>query len=424
MCLSDYEIKLVNKSIKNKIKNNRLDWMDYFKKGLIKFYQAKYFESYFNFKAAFGMQKNDKEIAKWLCFNILIIIFCTNFDNNESSNKFSLNDITNSFFNLNEKNNNTTNNSTNFNNTNNNNNFNYIGGNGQTNNNNINNTNNNFFSTLYGTFKIDFSKMEKIVLKNAEYDYLKNGNNINNNDNNSDEEDKSIFACCNARKNKPKNFTVSSIINNHNNNNLNEKDQYKHNKISLCNELENILTNLTEKYDNDYYNNYNNKNIKYNNNNYNFKENEKDQKNNNNINFNNFNNYVNDIEMTDAKINSYKIEIWWLWMIVSIYSKLRPDQKAFTKFYEPKHCVKKIKDKDVYLGYLAYCEYNSLMNKNYNSESILVEIIYKYPKRIEAYLKLWNRLVKNTPKDYKKAIAISEVFWKNSSIIQFDNDVY
>ena len=64
------------------------------------------------------------------------------------------------------------------------------------------------------------------------------------------------------------------------------------------------------------------------------------------------------------------------------------------------------------------------MNKNYNSESILVEIIYKYPKRIEGYLKLWNKLVKNTPKDYKKAIAISEVFWKNSSIIQFDNDVY
>lgn len=383
MCLSDYEIKMVNKSIKNKIKNNRLDWMDYFKKGLIKFYQAKYFESYFNFKAAFSMQKNDKEIAKWLAFNILIIIFCTNFENNEASNKFNFNDITNSFFNFNEKNTNSPN-STNFNSSHN---FNIMQQN-------ISNSNNNFFSTLYGTFKIDFSKMEKINIRNEDLDYLKNGQNENNK--NSDEEENPLFACCNARKAKPKNFTVSSLINNYH---PNEKEQYKHNKISLCIELEKILTELTEKYDKD------------------TKDKDKENpKGNSNMNTSENN--------TDFKMLYYRIEIWWMWMMVSVYAKLRPEQKAFSKFYEPKQCVKKIKDKDVYLGYLAYAEYNSLINKSFNSESILVEIIYKYPKRIEAYLKLWNKLVKNTPKDYKKAHAISEVFWKNSSIIQFDNDVY
>jgi len=111
-------------------------------------------------------------------------------------------------------------------------------------------------------------------------------------------------------------------------------------------------------------------------------------------------------------------------MIVSIFAKLKPDQKAFVKFYDPKHCVKKIKERDVYLGYLAYAEYNSLINKSFNPENIFMEIIYKYPKRIEGYLKFWSRLVKNTPKEYKKAHSLSEVFWKNSSIIQFDNDVY
>ena len=53
-----------------------------------------------------------------------------------------------------------------------------------------------------------------------------------------------------------------------------------------------------------------------------------------------------------------------------------------------------------------------------------MEIIQKYPKRVEGYLKFWNYLVKSEKKDYEKAKLLSEVFMKNSSVIQFDNDVY
>jgi len=359
MCLSDYEIKLVNKAIKNKIKNNRLDWMDYYKKGLIKFYQAKYFDSFMSFKAAFNMRPKDKEVAKWLAFNILIIIFCTNNETSENSN-FNLNDITNSILH-----------------------FNLAGkGNSYEKNNGLSmNTTNNFYTNanyFYGTFKIDFSQMDKVNIKNEEYDYTRS---TNVNENISDEEENPLFSCCSSRKVKIKSITVSSVVNTY----QADKEQYKYNKIMLCKELESILSELLEK-----------------------------------------SNKENSFDFNDANLkeNTFIVEIWWMFMIISLYVKVKPDQKAFTKYYDPKHCVKRIKDKDIYLGYLAYAEYNCLINKSFNPENIYAEIIYKYPKRIEAYLKFWNRLVKGSPKEYKKAHSLSEVFWKNSSIIQFDNDVY
>jgi len=335
MCLSDYEIKLVNKSIKNKIKNNRLDWMDYYKKGLIKFYQAKYFDSYMNFKAAYNMRNKDKEISKWLAFIILIIIFCANTEAIENSQLF-FNDFSSSFMNLGNENKNSF----------------------------YNNKNNNL---------------------GINSNYSNSGSNINN----SDDEDNPLFSCCSSRKSKIKTIAVSS----RNNTFQSDREQIKLNKSSLCRDLENILNDILDSL---------------------IKEDP-----NSTIN-------LNKEPTADflSKESAYKIEIWWMLMIISVYVKIKPEQKAFTNFFDPKHCVKKIKDKDVYLGYLAYAEYNTLINKNFNPESIFVEIIYKYPKRIEGYLKLWSRLVKGPVKEYKKAHSLSEVFWKNSSIIQFDNDVY
>jgi len=355
MCLSDYEIKLVNKSIKNKIKNNRLDWIDYYKKGLIKFYQAKYFESYLNFKAAHNMHNKDKEVSKWLAFNTLIIIFCTNREPNENS-KVNFNDITSSPIKFNS------------------------GKKGFEKNGFSNINNGNMIPlSFFGSFKIDFSRMEKFIIKNEDSDYSRS---TNINENVSDEEENHLFSCCNARKTKTKSVTVSSIVNNY----KVEKNDFKFNKSQLCKDLENILNEILERT-------------------FNLKLNE------------NNNDFL-------TKENNYLIEIWWMSMIISIYVKLNPEQKNFSNFFDPKHYVKKIKDKDVYLGYLAYAEFNCLMNKTFNPENIFVEIIYKFPKRIEGYLKLWNRLVKGNPKEYKKAHSLSEVFWKNSSIIQFDNDVY
>jgi hypothetical protein len=390
MCLSDYEIKLVNKSIKNKIKNNRLDWMDYYKKALIKFYQAKYFESYMNFKAAHNMRSKDKEVGKWLAFNILIIVFCANYEaaNGENS-KLNVNEITNSFLNFNigssdkksayANYNNTNGNSQNFNSNKNNNNFSNINNNASN-----NPTANNCFNN---SFKINFSNMEKISIKNKEYDY---SGSTNTNENISDEDEKTaLFSCCSSRKAKIKTIGVSSLVNAFQ---ADRDSNIKFNKSGLCRELENLLNELLE---------------------LSVTENLKCDS-----------NYTeNNCEFL-SKENAYRIEIWWMLMIVSVFAKLKPDQKAFVKFYDPKHCVKKIKERDVYLGYLAYAEYNSLINKSFNPENIFMEIIYKYPKRIEGYLKFWSRLVKNTPKEYKKAHSLSEVFWKNSSIIQFDNDVY
>lgn len=393
MCLSDYEVKLVNKSIKNKIKNNRLDWMDYYKKGLIKFYQAKYFDSYMNFKAAYNMRSKDKEVAKWLAFNVLIIVFCANVESGENS-KFSLNDFTNSFLNFNLGGgeskgsfgfNNNNNNKGNFSN----NNFGI--------NSNLSNLNNNSSSNyFYGSFKIDFSKLDKINIKNEDQDYSRS---TNINENISDEEDNALFSCCSSRKAKIKTLAVSALTNTYQ---AEREQNLKLNKSALCRELENILNELLNQLANE---------------DLNFNKSENNKNNNNDYNNENNSDFL-------SKESAFKIEIWWMLMIISVYVKIKPEQKAFIKFYDPKHFVKKIKDKDVYLGYLAYAEYNSLFNKNFNPENIFVEIIYKFPKRIEGYLKFWSRLVKGAVKEYKKAHSLSEVFWKNSSIIQFDNDVY
>jgi hypothetical protein len=111
-------------------------------------------------------------------------------------------------------------------------------------------------------------------------------------------------------------------------------------------------------------------------------------------------------------------------MIVGVYAKLNPQQKYFKNPVDPKLCVKKVKEKDIYIAYLMYAEYNTMINPNYQITTILSELVTKYPTRIDAYLKYWYVLVKGNAKDYKLALQISETFWRNSAIIKFDNNIY
>lgn len=111
-------------------------------------------------------------------------------------------------------------------------------------------------------------------------------------------------------------------------------------------------------------------------------------------------------------------------MIIGIYAGLKLEQTAFTKFYDPKMCIKHIKEKDPYMSYLAYIEYKSLTGQDREVNPVLSELITKYPTRIEAYLKYWGVLAKGPKPDYKLCLKLSEMFWRNSSMIHFDNNIY
>jgi hypothetical protein len=111
-------------------------------------------------------------------------------------------------------------------------------------------------------------------------------------------------------------------------------------------------------------------------------------------------------------------------MIIAVFSKINPKQKLFKSPIDPKLCIKKVKEKDIYIAYLLYAEYNILLDSDFKINPILSELISKYPTRIDAYLKYWNLLVKGKEKDYKLALNLSETFWRNSAIINFDNNIY
>jgi hypothetical protein len=110
-------------------------------------------------------------------------------------------------------------------------------------------------------------------------------------------------------------------------------------------------------------------------------------------------------------------------MIIGVFCKLNPKQKFFKTQVDPKVCIKKMKEKDIYISYLMYAFYNSMIDTNYQIKNILSELVTKYPTRIDAYLKYWYILVKDL-KDYKLASQLSETFWKNSAILKFDNNIY
>ena len=75
MTLSDYEMKLEYRKYKIKCKKHKLNSNDYYKRGIIYFYQSKYIQAYLHFKQSYSVKK-DTNVLKWLCFSMFILIFC------------------------------------------------------------------------------------------------------------------------------------------------------------------------------------------------------------------------------------------------------------------------------------------------------------------------------------------------------------
>jgi len=121
-----------------------------------------------------------------------------------------------------------------------------------------------------------------------------------------------------------------------------------------------------------------------------------------------------------------QIESWWMLMIICTYVKIHKKQKLFEEsiLYDPLFCIKKIKELNDYLSYIAYAEYNHILSDEYQIDVILNQLISKYPNKIEAYLRYWQLLIKGKYKNHSKANSLSEVYWKNCATIQFDDGIY
>lgn len=317
MTLSDYEIKLEHKKYKLKCKNHKLNSTDYYKRGIIYFYQGKYIQGYLHFKQSYAM-KNDSNVLKWLVFSIFILIFCV-------KNEYNA--------------------------------------------------------------KIDYYNMGKVELSEEDGD-----------DGNNKDSDFIFFNCCTVRKKKIGLGHNSSIATD-----TISKDSI--NRNVLCKDLLNLLPLLL--------------------------------KNNNSISENN----VNALNL-NAK-NENEVTAYWIYMLLGIYIfHFNKDNKSISKIfnpkqvYDPKLCVKKIKEIDDYLGYVAYAQMNaiivlsednannsteSIKNKGINIKNLLFQVIKKDARRIEAYLLLWEILTKTSFLDYKQAYVLSKKFYDNISSFSFEN---
>ena len=113
-----------------------------------------------------------------------------------------------------------------------------------------------------------------------------------------------------------------------------------------------------------------------------------------------------------------------MYMIVATFYEIHKNQNIFEDYYEPKYCIKKIKEIDPFFSYLAYSEYNYILDCNYEIDKIFQEMMLKYPNRIETYLKYWQLLIKGNLKNLNLAYKYSEAYWKNSSIINLEDNMY
>ena len=113
-----------------------------------------------------------------------------------------------------------------------------------------------------------------------------------------------------------------------------------------------------------------------------------------------------------------------MYMLIGSFCEIHKDQNLFEEFYEPKYCIKKIKAIDPFFSYLAYAEHNFIIDENYEIDKILNQMMDKYPNRIESYLKYWQLLTKGKFKNLNLAYKLSENYWKNSSVINLEENIY
>lgn len=348
MCLSDYEIKMICKNYKNKSKTSRLEAYDYYRMGLINFYRGKHSTAYYNFKNAYKMKEKDPNLAKWLAFISIVIIFC---DRNQ----------------------------------------------------------------------LDF---EQVKYKKYEEDKIT--------EDNGNEEIMNFFPCCSSRKvNLNRLKTVQMHIGKNdfyiNSHDIKDKNEANLHPGVLAKELVDLLKIVIS---GTYGSSHENANTKNNfNSNLSLANLAGMFKSGNNNNFNSNNIEVNQtISHTQVKPNivCHDIEGWWLFIFIGIFTTLHSKQTYFNlcNVYDPKYCIKKIKERDPYLAYMAYADYHFYTNDNFSIDKLLKQLISKYSNKVEAYLRYWQLLIKGRYKNYELANSISEIYWKNCSTISFDDNIY
>lgn len=111
------------------------------------------------------------------------------------------------------------------------------------------------------------------------------------------------------------------------------------------------------------------------------------------------------------------IDCNFLLLLVSAYKAAYPDSHIFAtrELGSPVTYLNKIRDLDTYYFYLAYCEYQYFTKKRqYDYDDTLRSIIRYRPKKIEAYLSLWQKLIYDSKRELAKEISLSIY-----SLIQF-----
>jgi hypothetical protein len=109
-------------------------------------------------------------------------------------------------------------------------------------------------------------------------------------------------------------------------------------------------------------------------------------------------------------------------MLVGIFGLVNPEQKLFELMYDPKYCIKMIKESDPYLGYVAFAKYSHIVNLPNEFDKILSELQAKYPNRLEAFLLNWDIFIQL--KCFKKALSIAEIMYRKFSSTKFEDTMY
>ena len=114
------------------------------------------------------------------------------------------------------------------------------------------------------------------------------------------------------------------------------------------------------------------------------------------------------------------IECYWILFLISIFRKEHKDTMLFNCFskWTPMNCIKIIKQKDKYYGYILYMIYNTYLNENQNYpfNQTCQQLILKYPNRIEGYLLLLLNNSKNNENQLKEIFNLFD----NYNVISFD----
>jgi hypothetical protein len=233
--------------------------------------------------------------------------------------------------------------------------------------------------------KLDFSHMRQVKWDEEKLEEMEGGSNP-------------LFSCCSSRKtnigNKTKSIPVhiNSGVNDYGIQMYEKLESLSHSQLAKeCLELLNVVLSNNSKSSDKY-----------------------------------LKTYVTCQTLGNKHMVNHEMEAWWLMALIGSYRQIFPEQMLFNEkyIYDPKYCIKKIKEKDDYLSYIAYAEYNYLVNENYSIDKLLKQLMSKYSNKIEAYLRYWQLLTKGKYQNYELANSISEVYWKNSSTINFDDSIY